>query len=117
MPHPTHPQRPPIQWALLRSHGFERTWDQPPFWEARAPGSSMRLSFNTEYADMEVTLGLYSSWKCERVVSQETIQLDANGSAWVRALHLHDKKKHNASRVLFYPFRAGQVSRRDGESD
>lgn len=55
----------------------------------------MRLSFDTEHADMEVTLGLYSSWKCERVVSQQTIQLDANGSAWVRALHLPDKK-HNA---------------------
>jgi hypothetical protein len=31
-------QTPPVAWALLKSHGFERTWDQPPFWEARAPG-------------------------------------------------------------------------------
>ena len=40
----------------------------------------MRLVFTTDYPNMEVLLGLYSSWRCERVVSQETIQLDANGS-------------------------------------
>jgi hypothetical protein len=71
----------------------------------------MRLSFDTEHADMEVTLGLYSSWKCERVVSQETIQLDANGSTWVRVLHLPDKE-HNASSWHVY-----HISLPDGQSN